>query len=128
MAELNNFDATRIEPATGAFEPLPINDYLSMIVNSEMKETKDGKGRYLNLTFEILDDNDYKGRRVFEKLNLVNASEKTVEIAQRTLSAICRAVGVLHPKDSAELHNKPLVISVGIKDDKQFGPKNVIKK
>jgi hypothetical protein len=48
-------------------------------------------------------------------LNLVNDDTTTVEIAQRTLSAICRCVGVLHPKDSAELHNKPLVISVGIR-------------
>ncbi len=33
-------------------------------------------------------------------------------IAQAELSAICRAVGVLTPGDSVELHNLPLVINV----------------
>ena len=35
-----------------------------------------------------------------------------MQIAQADLSAICRAVGVLAPKDSFELHNLPLVIHV----------------
>lgn len=38
-----------------------------------------------------------------------------VQIARAELSAICRAVGVLAPADSAELHNLPLTISVRCK-------------
>ena len=41
--------------------------------------------------------------------------EPSVQIAQTELSAICRAVGVLAPNDSVELHNLPLVISVKCK-------------
>ena len=38
-----------------------------------------------------------------------------MQIARADLSAICRAVGILAPKDSAELHNLPLVIHVRCK-------------
>jgi len=38
-----------------------------------------------------------------------------VKIARAELSAICRAVGVLTPRDSCELHNLPLVITVKCK-------------
>lgn len=39
----------------------------------------------------------------------------TVKIARGELSAVCRAVGVMAPKDSVELHNIPLEINVGLK-------------
>ena len=44
-----------------------------------------------------------------------NPNATTVKIARAELSAICRAVGVLAPKDSVELHNIPLVITLGHK-------------
>jgi hypothetical protein len=35
-----------------------------------------------------------QGRKIFDRLNLVNAEpDQAVEIAQRTLSAICHATG-----------------------------------
>jgi hypothetical protein len=45
---------------------------------------------------------------IWSRLNLDNP--KAVEIARRDLSAICRAVGVLTPGDSSELHDLPLVL------------------
>ena len=129
MTELN-FDSNVIEPM-GRFTPIPLDDYLVMITASEMKDTKPSPnkepGKYLNITFEVI-EGEFKGRRIFDTLNLVNANTQTVEIAQRRLSSICRSVGVLHPKDSAELHNLPLVVSVGIKAaDGQYEAKNVIR-
>ena len=125
MTELN-FDSTVIEP-TGKFTPIPVNDYLAVITDSEMKDTKKGDGKYLLLTYEVV-DGEFKGRKIFETLNLINSNQTAVEIAQRALSAVCRATGVLHPKDSSELHGKPLVISVGIRAGSNgFEDKNVIR-
>jgi hypothetical protein len=125
MTELN-FDSTVVEP-TGKFTPIPVDDYLAVITDSEMKDTKKGDGKYLLLTYEVV-DGEFKGRKIFDALNLVNSNQTTVEIAQRALSAVCRATGVLHPKDSAELHGKPLVISVGIRAGSNgYDDKNVIK-
>lgn len=128
--ELEGFNAEDYEPA-GKFTPVPIGDYLAMITESEMKVTKPKpnkeSGKYLHLVFTIC-DGEYAGRKIFSQLNLINANATTVEIAQRQLSAICRCVGVLHPKDSKELHDKPLVISVGIRPAKDgYEESNTIK-
>lgn len=113
MADLRGFDANQIEPTTD-FDPIPAGKYLAVITDSEMKPTKAGTGKYLQLTFEILEC-PYKGRKLWARLNLFNSNETTVKIAQAELSAICRAVGILAPNDSVELHNLPLVIAVKCK-------------
>lgn len=127
MTELN-FDANTVEPATGRFELLPVDDFLAVISESAMKPNSKSKGSHLSLTWTII-EGDYKDRKVFTNLNLVNDNQDTVEIAQRDLSAICRATGVLHPKDSSELHDKPVVISVGIrKGSNGYEDSNIIRK
>lgn len=113
MANLNGFDANRVDPASG-FDPIPAGKYLAAITESEMKPTKAGTGQYLQLTFQVL-DGPHKGRLLWARLNLDNPNATAVQIAQAELSAVCRAVGVLAPKDSVELHNLPLVISVRCK-------------
>ena len=126
MANLNNFDANNVDPSV-ALDPIPAGKYIAVITETEMKPTKAGGGKYLQATFQII-DGDYKGRLVWARLNLENKSEMTVKIARGELSAICRAVGVMAPKDSIELHNIPLEINVGLKkrdDNGEFT--NVIK-
>ncbi len=126
MANLNNFDANNVDPSV-ALDPIPAGKYIAVITETEMKPTKAGGGKYLQLTFQIV-DGDHKGRLVWARLNLENKSEMTVKIARGELSAICRAVGVMAPKDSVELHNIPLEINVGLKkrdDNGEFT--NVIK-
>ena len=113
MANLNGFDANDVDPNFG-FEPIPAGKYLAAITESEQKPTKSGVGQYLQLTFQVL-EGEYKGRMLWSRLNLDNPNATTVKIARAELSAICRAVGVLAPKDSVELHNVPLVITVGHK-------------
>lgn len=126
MPTLNGFNANEVDPNFG-FEPIPAGKYLAVITESEMKPTKNASGQYLQLTFQIL-EGEYKGRFVWARLNLDNRNETTVRIARSELSAICRAVGVLAPKDSVELHNLPLVITVGHKKRQDTGElTNVIK-
>ena len=114
MATLNGFDATQVEPSCG-FGPIPEGKYLATIVGSELKPTKSGTGHYLELTFQLAADGEYKGRRVWARLNLDNPNRQAVDIARADLSAICRAVGVMRPQDSCELHNLPLSIKVACK-------------
>ena len=113
MANLNGFNATEVEPAT-TFEPLPAGRYLAAITESEMKPTKSGSGSYLQLTFTVL-EGEYKNRVLWARLNLNNPNATAVKIARGELSAICRAVGVLQPRDSVDLHNLPLMITVKLK-------------
>jgi hypothetical protein len=113
MANLQGFDANTVEPSV-ALEAVPAGKYLAMIVDSAMKPNKAGNGQFLELVFQIL-EGECKGRQLWARLNLVNPNELATKIAQGELSAICRAVGVMTPGDSVELHNLPLVIKVKLK-------------
>ena len=113
MADLRGFDAQTVEP-NDSFDPISNGDYLCIITTSEMKPTKAGDGAYLELELQVI-EGPYQGRKLWDRLNLNNANETTVKIAKGTLSAICRAVGVLQPTDSCELHDLPLVAKVACK-------------
>lgn len=113
MADLSGFDANQIEP-TGDFEPIPAGKYLAVITDSLMKPNKAGTGSLLQLTFQII-EGEYQNRLLWVRLNLDHPNATAVQIARADLSAICRAVGVLAPKDSVDLHNLPLVIHVRCK-------------
>jgi hypothetical protein len=113
MANLGNFNANEVEPTT-SFEPLPAGKYVAAITASAMKATKKGDGSYLELEFTVV-DGDCKGRKVWDRLCIDHPNDLTQKIAQGNLSAICRAVGVMQPNDSVDLHNLPLVINVQLK-------------
>ena len=108
-----NFNAEAIEPNT-SYEPIPAGWYQAIISSSEMKATRDGYGEYLSLTLQIIEGN-YQNRLVFARLNLKNANDVAVDIAKKDLAAICRAVGVMSPQASEELHDKPLMIKVKVR-------------
>jgi len=109
------------------FSALPEGQYVVIATASEMKPTKNGQGQFLQITFEVL-DGPHKGRKLWARLNLVNQNQTAVDIAQRELGAICRAVGVIKPNDSAELHNKPLLVTVVVEIDDRKREGNAIKK
>lgn len=114
-----NFNANDVEPSK-AFDPIPAGKYIAVITDSEMKETRAGTGRYLQLEFEIT-DGEYAGRKLWARLNIENQNAEAVRMARADLSAICRAVNVLTPSDSIDLHNLPLVIKVHCRKDKNTG-------
>jgi hypothetical protein len=113
MAQFN-FDASQIAPqaSTG---PLPAGVYLAHIVESDVQPLKSGNGEGLKLTFEII-DGQFKGRKVYENLNIRHTSEDTQRIAQSQLSALCHAVNVIKLMDTAALHFKPVRINVTVRE------------
>lgn len=118
MAELN-FDSTDVEP-NQAFTALPAGEYNAEITDSDMENTKSGTGQFLKLELTVV-DGEYAGRKVFDRLNLVNENKQAEEIARRTLSAICHAVGVVKVADSTDLHNRPMKVTIGIEKRKDTG-------
>ena len=108
-----NFNAEEVEPSS-SFDPIPAGWYQAIISNSELKATRDGYGEYLSLTLQII-EGQYENRLVFARLNLKNANDKAVDIARKDLAAICRAVGVMSPQASEELHDIPLMIKVKVR-------------
>lgn len=123
MASLNGVN-TNAEPS-GDFEPLPIGDYPAVITKDEVKSAKSGNGDYLSLSIKVI-DGQYKNRTLFTILNLWNANPKAKEIAERELAAIKAAVGVTDLRDTSQLHNKPLIVRLGIDSSPGYEPKNKI--
>ncbi len=114
MAQLGTtFDANSVAPAQ-AFEVLPAGKYKVQVVDSDMRPTKNGDGQYLWLEMEIL-DGEYQGRKMWDRMNLVNPNAQAVEIAQRQLSALCHATGKMHVADSEDLHFIPVIATVRVR-------------
>jgi hypothetical protein len=117
MAHLGaTFDASSVDP-NASYPVLPPGQYVVQIVASEMRPTKTGQGQCLVLELDIL-EGSHTGRKLFDRLNLVNANPQTVEIAQRALSAICHATGRMQVQDSEELHLIPMLADVTVQPPK----------
>lgn len=119
MAFIGGFDASKVPPSDD-FTPIPAGKYLAVMTASEFKKTKSGAGEFLECVFKISEGIN-KGRTVKSRLNLKNQNEQAVQIASGELSSICRAVGVLKPNDSCDLHNVPLEITVGVTNADEKG-------
>lgn len=107
MGNLSGFDATQHQ--SRSFDPIPPGWHTAIATECEWKDTKSGTGRYLQFTFEI-QEGDFKGRKIWERLNLENVNQTAVDIAQASLADLCRSVGVLKPNEAAELLYKPVQI------------------
>jgi hypothetical protein len=116
MAHLG-FDSTTVEPSKG-FDLIPAGEYTAEIIASEEKRTQSGNGSYVALTWQIC-DGEFAKRRIWVNLNLDNPNSEAVAIARGELSAICRAVGVLKPQESSELHMRRCRIKIKHKANKQ---------
>lgn len=117
MANLGqHFDATAVDPNVG-FPLVPPGKYAAQIMLSDMRPTKDGTGQYLYLELQILEGPE-QGKKLFERLNLINGNETTVRIAQQTLSQICHAVGVMSVSDSEQLHARRMIVDVRVEPGK----------
>lgn len=126
MVSLGTFDSTTVSPET-SFELLPPGTYKIRLVDAVEKPTKAGTGTYINLQFEVLEPQQYNGRRVFDILNLNNPSAQAVQISQARLSALVRACGKVTISDTDELIMRPLMAKIKVTPAKDgYEPANKI--
>jgi hypothetical protein len=126
MAEINYTVDTN--DTQEGFDVIPAGEYPAVITASEYNMNKQGTGKVLALTYEIIDGH-FNGSKLFNYLNLEHQKENVVAMARRTLNAIGVAVGITSVVTNSEmLHNIPMKIEVGVKDDPNYGKGNVIKK
>ncbi len=108
------FDSGNHDDMQSGFDPIPKGDYLAKVVESDVKVTKAKTGKYIKFKFEIL-QGEFKGRFIWTNMNIVNPNPVTVDIAQKELATLCRAVGKAVIQDTQELHGIPLLLKVKIK-------------
>jgi len=111
-----SFDCTSVQPQ-GNSSQLPVSGpegFPVIISSSEMKATaNDANAGFLELTLQVM-DGEHTGQTGKYRLNIFSKSEKAVEIALRQLSALGHVTGVLNITDSAQLHNRPFRVIVGL--------------
>jgi len=109
--DLTWFNAAETEPMGAKRTAVPAGEYQVVITESEERRTKSGTGTYLGLTLEII-DGPHKGGKLWANVNMQNPSAAAVTMGQRELSSICRATGKMAPRDSRELHDLPILVTV----------------
>lgn len=116
------------EAEDASFSTIPAGWYTAEITKSELKDTREGGGKYIALTFKIIESEEYDGRFVFTNLNIVNKNPTAVKIARSDLKKICSACGIDDElEDTEDLHNIPLQIKLKIKPETaQWPEKNEI--
>lgn len=119
-----NFDAAQV-PQIEPMENIPPDWYPMQVVESDIKATKDNTGKFLALSLEVL-QGPFQGRKVFTNLNIENQNVKAMEIAYRSLSTICHAIGVIQMTDTSQLHGRPLMVKVGIESQEGREPRNKV--
>jgi hypothetical protein len=130
MAELNEFfgadgfDADKVASA----DVLPAGNYRACITSSSIRESKQTPGaRYIAFEISILQPVDFNGRKLFVNCNIGHTKDNVKAIAERQLKQICEAIGVTKIDRTDVLHNKPLLISVIVKDGDR-GQQNEVKR
>lgn len=117
------FNAAEVPPEQ-RFGALPTGNYRSIITGSRWKTTKAGDGRYLEFEFSVEEPAEHANRKFWSRLNLENPNPTAVAIAEKQLSAICHAVGVLEVDDAEALHNRPLMVRVKLRPETDFYPES----
>jgi hypothetical protein len=123
------FDANEVEPderQPGDFSPIPANTRVTLqAIEAELVPTKTGQG--IKLAFEVI-AGQYEKRRVWEFINVQNASAQAEAIGRRQLADLCLAMGRPTVEATEDLLYAPFEATLGVKTDKTYGPKNMIRK
>lgn len=116
MANMQDLDMSDAGELREGFEPFPPGEYEMYLEESERKSTKANDGEYLNCTF-VVKGGEFANRKVFHMFNLWNKSPDSVKGAKADWRALCEAT-TGQPSapggDSANLHYKPFIGTVGI--------------
>lgn len=114
MAQLGQaFDPSTVPDDDRTFEVIPAGWQPMHVIEHDVQPTKDGKGQMIVLTWEII-DGPYAKRRIWQRINYINASAQAQEIGQRELGYITKALGTGPITTTEVLAFKPVIGRVGI--------------
>jgi hypothetical protein len=97
-----------------SFDPIPDGRYDVVASAVAVKPTKDGTGRMLTVTWTVI-DGDYKGRKLFDRLNVVNKSEVAQKIGRAQLGNRLKATGLEGENDMGKIVGRECNLSVRIR-------------
>lgn len=124
MSDISSLNLDVELESKNTFEALPKGEYVAIITESDLKDNKSSVGKHVSATFEIV-DGEMQGRMVWTNWNVQNSNQTAEKIGRAELAACCKAIGIVNPQTTEDLHDKPMIIRVDI--DKKDSSRNVIK-
>lgn len=120
------FDARSVEPSSGGSNQLPVSDsngWPVVIINSDVVPVKD-KPNAAFIRFDLMIiDGEHKGAEGTYRVNYFSDSEVAANIAKGQLSALGHVTGQFSIANTAQLHNIPFRVVVGLQKDKESAEK-----
>jgi hypothetical protein len=120
------FSVDSVAQPTNNYDPVPEGWYNAVINSAELKDTKAGTGKYLNIRYDITGETN-AGRIVFGMITIQNPNVKAQEIGEQQFAELLRAIGLLKVIDTDELLGFSLSIKVGISQREGYDPRNEVK-
>lgn len=120
------FDVNSIPEQENSFDPIPEGWYDAIIAKAEVKPTKDGTGKYINVRYDVLGPT-HQGRVVFSIVNIRNKSAQAQSIGVQQLGSIMRAIGLNRVDDTDQLIGGTLQIKVTIRKQEGYEPTNDVR-
>jgi len=108
-----NFDTNDYQPSTGSSQVYPRDDYIAILTSDELRQNKNKTGNGILFEFQIVQGN-YAGGKFRHWINFEHQNQQTVDIGRAELRALADACGVVSPRDTTMLYNKPLIVSLGV--------------
>ncbi len=113
---LNAKDHERTAPTGG--NPLPAGLYTGVVTRTQLKDTKDKTGNYLEVEFDISSPEEFCNRKFWDRFNIVNKSMDAVRIAKEQLADLATACGLETLGDDNELHGKEVTLVLKVRPAK----------
>jgi hypothetical protein len=108
--ELGSFDD--VNDNSGNFEPLKEGDHPVTIVDTEIKDTKAGTGKYIQITYQTANN-----RKAWGRYNVMNSSEKAQNIGRAQYKGVNLACGFTNwCEDPQELIGSEVIITIKHRD------------
>lgn len=76
------------EMGGGSMEPIPDNTQLKTVIDEAKWEENEDLGQFISLRHSVLAPDEYKNRKIFQKIKVKDQLSKTSDKAKRMLAAI----------------------------------------
>jgi len=127
MADLTQYyNASNVQEQDDDFTPIPAGWYQAKAERVELKPTRAGNGRYLEIMWRISGPS-HGNRTVFDRITISNPSPKATEIGQATLKALHVRAGISNLTNTDQLVGVNMEIKVRIRQDEGYEPSNEVK-
>jgi len=111
------FDGSDVVESSGDFPCIPAGDYNAIATKSRYDDNQKKTGKCATYWFDLIGDH-YAGRKLTHSFNLSHTNPMTAEIGKREFNDFRLACSSGPVKDTDDLLDIPVIIRVGVKEDR----------